>query len=392
MNNELVNRIDALRRTIAAKDIDIAIMSEVSDIFYYSGCAQPLYAVVPAKSDAFVLARKALTRIETEVTGLGIEYFSGRKDLAAIFARRGLSDARKIGFTLDTMSYASVARLMHPFASGKPEDIAWDVRMLRMVKSDAEIAIQKRAGEIMTKIPDLVRSALEPGMTELQLSAVIESYFRLNGHGIIVKCRREGIGAVPFGVCSSGINSLAGAKFDGICAGSGLSAGAPYGATDRTIKKGAPILLDYAFPLDGYIVDMTRMASLGKPVPEAMKAYQDMLKIEQEIIGMLRPGVLWKDIYTKSVEMANDMGYQDTFMGSGHERVKFVGHGVGLELDEPPYLAPEMNYELAAGMVVAVEPKVALPGVGVVGNEDTLLITEGNAESITPADPDFIVV
>ena len=389
---ELNARIDALRLYLVKNEIDLAILSQNSDIFYYSGSIQPLYVVVPAEGRAFVLARKALTRISSEVQHIDIEPFAGGKDLAAIFARRDLTDARRVGLTLDTLSYVSATRLQRLFPQSELRDIAWDLRLLRIVKSESEIAIQRRAGEIMAKVPDVVRAALKPGMTELELSALLESYFRLNGHGVVLSCRREGVEAVPFGVCSSGTNSLAGTKFEGICSGIGLSAGTPRGASNDVIANGAPIILDFGFNLEGYIIDQTRMACIG-PIPdEVRKAYDAMLHIERDIIQMLRPGVVWKDVYTRAVELADKMGYSDTFMGFGTERVKFVGHGVGTELDEPPYLAPEMKDELAAGMVIAIEPKVALPGIGVVGIEDTLVIRDSGVDILTTADPDFIIV
>lgn len=389
-STELIARIDALRTCLRENDIDLAILSQNSDIFYYSGSIQPLYVVVPAHGDAFALARKGLTRIGSEVHHIDIEPFAGGKHLAAVFARRGLSNAKRAGLTLDRLSYASATRLQKLFPQAELRDIAWDIRLLRMVKSEAEIAIQRRAGEIEAKVPEIVRSTLEAGMTELELSAMIESYFRLNGHGVCVPCRREGVDVVPFGVCSSGVNSLAGTKFEGICAGAGLTAGTPYGASNDVIAEGAPIILDYGFILDGYIIDQTRMASLGKPSDEVLRAYDAMVEIEKEIIRLLRPGTPWEAAYNRAVEMAEAMGYADTFMGVGTERVKFVGHGVGTELDEPPYIAPEMKDELAAGMVIAIEPKVALPGVGVVGIEDTLVIRDNGVEMLTTASPDFI--
>lgn len=390
-NNELNSRIEALRGYLARKQTDVAILSQTSDIIYYSGSAQPLYVVVPAEGDAFALARKGITRINTEVTHIGIEPFSGGKDLAAIFEKRGLPSARKIGMTLDTLSYTSATRMMKPFAEGTMADIAWDVRMLRTVKSEAEIAIQRRAGAVMAKVPEIVKASLEPGMTELELSALLESYFRLNGHGVIVRTRREGVGDVPFGVCSSGVNSLTGTKFEGVCAGAGTAAGSPYGAAMDVIAEGAPIIIDFGFPLEGYIIDQTRMASIGEPSDEVMQAYEDMLKVESVILDAMKPGAIWEDLYTLAANTATDMGYADTFMGSGTEQVKFVAHGVGLELDEPPYLAPDMKYPLEAGMVIAVEPKVALPGVGVVGIEDTVIVRDAGVEFITTAPREFIV-
>lgn len=391
-NEELNGRIERLKNHLASSGIDLAILSQNSDIFYYCGSMQPLYLVVPSEGEAFALARKAVTRIVSEVSHIGIETFTGGKDLAAIFAKRALTDAKRVGLTLDTLSFASANRLMKLFPKAEHQDIAWELRMQRVAKSESEIAIQRRAGKVMAKVADIVRGSLEPGMTELELSAILESYFRLNGHGVIVRCRREGVETVPFGVCSAGVNSLSGTKFEGICAGVGLSAGNPYGASRDPIPVGAPIILDFGFNLDGYIIDQTRMASVGRPSDEVVRAYESMVEIEKALISDMKPGAIWEDVYNLSVRMATEMGYADTYMGAGTERIKFVGHGVGLELDEPPYLAADMKYPLEAGMVIAIEPKVALPGVGVVGIEDTLVVRDGGVEMITTCPGEFIIV
>jgi len=388
---ELTGRVQKLQADLQTKEIDLAILSQNSDVFYYSGSIQPLYLVVPATGEPFALARKATTRIASDSPHLALEPFSGGKDMAAILARHGLAHPCKVGFTLDTLSYNSAKRFVKLFPDAELADIAWDLRMLRVAKSDAEIAIQERAGQIMEKVPEIVRSSLEPGMTELELSALLESYFRLNGHGVIVRCRREGVETLAFGVCSSGVNSLAGTKFEGICSGKGLSAGAPYGASTDAIEEGVPVILDFGFNLDGYIIDQTRMASIGEPADGVLTAYDAMVRIEADLAGMLRPGTPWEDIYHRAVELADMGGYSDTFMGIDPEKVSFVGHGVGLELDEPPYLAPEMKFRLEAGMVLAIEPKVALPGVGVVGIEDTYVVRERGADPITTADKSFII-
>ena len=347
--------------------------------------------VIPAAGDAFALARKGMTRIRSEIQHIDVAAFTSGKDLSEIFGNRGLSNSRRVGLTLDRLSYLSAMRLMKIFSLGVPEDISWDVRMLRAVKSESEIALQKKAAQIMAKVPQIVRQALVDGITELELSAVLESYFRLNGHSVIVPSRREGVDALAFGACSSGKNSLAGTKFEGVCAGIGLSSGTPYGASTDVIKKGTPIIIDFAFNFDGYIIDQTRMASIGAPDFEVLRAYDTMLEIESAIFDAMKPATMWEDIYNLAVDMANEAGYADIFMGSGTEQVKFVGHGVGLELDEPPFIASGMKYELRTGMVVAVEPKVALPGIGIVGIEDTVVVLESGVEAITVAPKEFIV-
>ncbi len=389
--DELMDRIGKLQHCLRSKEIDLAILNVNSDLHYYTGSVQPLYLLVPAESAPLLLARKALQRIREEAAHIKLEPFNGTKDLIRIIEENGFAGIKKIGLTFETTAYATVKRWQQLFGNVELVDLSWDIKALRMVKSETEIAIQTRAGTIMAELPALIRKNFSPGMTELELSAIIENYFRLNGHGVLVRCRREGI-EMTFGVCSAGINTLAGTKFDGICAGIGVSTAVPYGACYDPIDRGTPVLLDYAYNLEGYHIDQTRMFSWGSPLPEVIKAYDAMLQVEKHVISLLNPGRNWEDVYEAGLQLAIELGYEKEFMGLGPEKVKFVGHGLGLELDEPPFLAPKKNIPLVTGMVVAVEPKVSLPGIGVIGVEDTLVIREGNPEVITIADNQFLII
>lgn len=351
-----------------------------------------MYLIVPAAGGPFVLARKAIERIRAEAPQIDLEVFSGSRDLTAIFARRGLSSPAKAAFTLDATSYSAVMRFHQLLGQPEIADISWDIRTLRMAKSEAELAVQRGAGEVMAGIPDLISSGFRPGMMEIEMSAVMENYLRLRGHAALLRSRREGIEMAACGICSAGTNSLSGTKFDGVCGGAGISAAAPYGAGFNAIPERTPVIVDFALCYNDYHVDQTRMFSWGRPADEVLAAYDAMVGIERAIVENLRPGAVWEDLYNLSVEMAAESGYAEVFMGDGDEQVKFVGHGVGLELDEPPYLAPKMPDKLTAGMVLAIEPKVALPGVGIVGIEDTFIVREGQPERITTAPREFIVV
>ncbi len=194
------------------------------------------------------------------------------------------------------------------------------------------------------------------------------------------------------GVCVAGVRTLAGTKFEGVCGGTGLSPAVPYGATETIIAEGEPIVLDFAFVRHGYHIDQTRMASWGRPSDTVQRAYEAMLDVQQRVFDALRPGTRWEDVYAIALARAAESGYADTFMGVGREQVSFVGHGVGLELDEPPFLAPRMPYPLEVGMTIAVEPKVALPGIGVVGIEDTIVVRDGAPDRLTTCSQEWIVL
>ena len=375
-------RLERLNRAVAEQPIDLAVLSQNSDIYYYSGSAAPLYLAVPAGAEPFLLARKAEQRIRSEAAHLPLELFQNSADMREILERRGLRRVSRIGFTLDNLSYASVQRWTSWCEGAVPVDLSWAIRAARLVKSEAEIAIMAKAGAIMAELPEWVRDGFRPGQNELELSAVIEAHMRSRGHAGLVRCRREGI-EMGLGVCSAGASAVAGTKFDGVCAGNGGSAAVPYGAGWKRIEPGEAVVLDYAFNLEGYHIDQTRLCCWGEPGPEVQAAYAAMIRVQQRAFDAMRPGARWDAVYDAALSLAAELGYEREFMGLGIEKVRFVGHGIGLELDEPPFLAPRQERVLEAGMVAAVEPKVALPGIGVIGLEDTAVVRERGVELLT---------
>lgn len=389
-DSEFTSRINKMKILLSEKGISAAVFNQPSELYYYSGSVIPLYLVIPAEGEAFLLARKGDQKLRENVSHIETFSFTGSKDLQKIWADRKLDTASKIGFTLDSTSYSSVERIIKLSPAALPYDLSWDARFIRMIKSSAEIEVMQRGGKIAAQIPDIIRKNFKHGMTELEISLFIENYFRLNKSSGL-NSKQEALVVSP-GVCSSGSNTLSGNKFDGICSGKGISHANPFGASDDVIKEHDPIIFDYAFILEGYHLDITRMANIGKPSDKVQKAYQAMLTIHKEIISMIKPGVIWEDVFLYAEKRASDFGYSNEFMGLGSDKVRFVGHGVGLLLDEPPFLAPKMKYEIAENMTIAIEPKVSLEGIGVVGIEDTILVTKDGAEIITPAPHDYIII
>jgi Xaa-Pro dipeptidase len=150
----------------------------------------------------------------------------------------------------------------------------------------------------------------------------------------------------------------------------------------RVINRNEPVMLDYVFAFRGYLSDHTRLFSLG-PIPEDLqRAHEAMLILEQEIKHRAVPGELSGAIYDFAAAWVRERGYEAHFMGASEERVRFVGHGIGLELDEFPFLNAGQTMPLQAGMVVAVEPKLVFPGRGVVGIENTHLVTPDGLEQL----------
>jgi Xaa-Pro dipeptidase len=390
-SDEFGQRLARLQQLLVEKQVDLAVLNQSPDLYYFTGSTQPLYLAVPATGRPVILARKALERIRTEAPQIPCEYFRNTGDMRQIIDAYGFTKARWLGFALGDTAYATVTRWLRLFDDSLPVDLTDALRFLRMVKSEAEQKIIAAAGRVIAGIPRVVREAFRPDMTELELSVAIETYLRLKGHGGIIRNRREAV-ELGDGVCAAGVNTLAGNKFDSVCVGAGLHAANPFGAAAQAIPRDQPVILDFAFNYQGYHVDQTRMFCWGRPDPRVVRAFQTMLEVERVLMEELRPGKTWSELYACAAQLAADYNYGAEFMGLGPEKVRFVGHGVGLELDEPPYLAPKLDFPIVPGMTIALEPKVTLPGIGVIGNEDTVLVREDGCECLTTAPPEMIVV
>jgi Xaa-Pro aminopeptidase len=158
------------------------------------------------------------------------------------------------------------------------------------------------------------------------------------------------------------------------------------------IGRSQPVMLDYAFVLNGYISDNARIFSIGDLPEDLIKTHQAMLSIQTAVKDAARPGVLSGELYDLAWEQAHALNCQDVFMGCDDPRVRFVGHGVGLEIDEYPFLAQGQSLPLKEGMIIALEPKAIIPGKGVVGIENTHVVTQDGLRQLTTLEEQICIV
>ena len=285
---------------------------------------------------------------------------------------------------------------MKRFQKGLGECVVSDatplIRNVRSVKSSYEINILKDAALIVDKVCKRVPEVLKAGMTDLELSAELEFVARKAGHQGMVRLRGFN-NELFYGHVFSGPDSAVPTYSDTPLGGLGLSPSFPQGASYKTIRRNEPITVDFTGIFDGYIVDQTRMFSLGELPEKLAKAYVDMVLILERAKQIAKPGVSWGSVYDECLQMACDMGYQDHFMGSKGAQVSFIGHGVGVELDEYPFIAKGFNdYELKENMTFAFEPKVVFPGLGAVGVEDTFWVGADGLKHLTFSNHELIVL
>jgi Xaa-Pro aminopeptidase len=283
---------------------------------------------------------------------------------------------------LDILPVNQYARYVEALKPVDIVDISPVVQEIRSIKSAFEIAIIRQAAKLGDYMMRIAREALKEGMSELELSGRIEMAARMRGHQGFVRMRTFNAECY-WGPVISGAAAAEPAFVDTTEGGHGASLALPAGAGHRPIARHEPVIVDMAATIGGYNADITRTFSLGR-LPEKLEvAYRESLEIMQTLAGDIHPGVAVSELYVKAEKLADKKNLLPHFMGFGNEKAGFCGHGLGLELDEPPVISRNSKAVLVPGHVIALEPKFTFPGEGVVGVEDVFLVTENGGEKLT---------
>jgi Xaa-Pro dipeptidase len=375
--DEINRRIEGFRQRLAVEGLDGALFCHAIDIYYFAGTRQNSVLWIPLDGAPVLLIRKSFSRGRQESGLEDVRPFTSSKDLPDILGNQ----ARRIGLTLDVLPVQYFNFYRNLLRHCEFIDISTINRELRSVKSSWELEQMRMSGRMLadafSRIPDL----LNPGMRELDLAAEFE--YRLRKAGIGGYLRIRGFNQEISGIATAGENAAAAGCFDGPVTGTGFWTAAPYGTSQDVIREGSPIIIDYGGFYNGYHTDMTRIFCFGNLDPELKRAFALSCDIQAWITENLLPGKICEDIFYRAAQMATHAGFGEHFMGHSGELAKFVGHGVGLELDELPVLAPKFKGPLQAGQTVAVEPKFLFPGKGVVGIENTFAINDKGYENLT---------
>jgi len=384
---EVAARIRALQETLAREEVALAYIDHLTDRLYYAGTIQEGVLLVPAAGEARFYARKSFSRAEQE-SPLPVEPFPGRRGLAALLEERGVRGAR-VGLALDVTPAPTYLWLTEKVGA-QAVDLALAIRLQKAVKSAWELAQITRAAEQANRVLAAAPELLRLGATELEVSAEIEKRLRLGGHPGTLRIRRPGLELGMIYVVS-GAGGLYPTNFDGPDGAEGLYPTAVSGAGRKELAAGETVMIDMVSSYNGYQADTTRLFAVGREVPqEAARAQRFCLDVLARIEAQLKPGANCGAIYRETLAWAQERGLPEGFMGYGENQVKFFGHGVGLDLDGFPILAAKVDLELAENMVIAVEPKAFLTGVGPVGVENTYRITADGCESFCPLEGEIV--
>ncbi|MBI5444252.1 MAG: aminopeptidase P family protein, partial [Deltaproteobacteria bacterium] len=335
---------------------------------------------VPPEGDPLVLVRKDVARAQSE-SPFPIEPLPTVRDVAERIRARVGSLPRRIGVEGDVLPLDQLERLRGLLPGAELRSASVALAKTRAVKSDYEVEQIRRAGEVVAQAVETVADHLREGVTELELAAAIEYELRRRGHGGLIRMRGFNQ-EIFYGHVFAGATAAAPSFVDAPTGGQGLSPALAHGASQRPIRRGEPVIVDLVGNHGGYLCDQTRSFSLGALPEHLTRAFEVARGILERVEEAARPGVPASRLYELAVRAAEESGFGDCFLGN-EQKVSFVGHGIGLEVDELPFLARGFDASLEAGMVVAVEPKFIFPGEGVVGIEDTLRVTQTGVERLT---------
>lgn len=382
LRHELLKRIANLQQAIGGRGMDGALIVQKTDLFYFSGTSQQGWLYVPGAGKPILMIFKEYERAREESALDEIVSIAGIKKIPEILADYGCPTPFVLGMELDVLPVNLYFQYQAIFAKTKIVDVSNDIRLIRAVKSEYEIGKLTAAAALSDKVAARVPELLVAGKTEVVLAGELEGYARSLGHQGIVRMRLWG-SELFYGHLLAGDGAAVPSYLASPTGGQGVSGAIGQGAGFRKIGVNEPVLVDYVFALDGYISDHARIFSIGQVSGELRAAHEAMLAIQERIKGEARPGVATGDLYDLMVALAEKQGYRENFMGVGERRIRFTGHGVGLELDEFPFIAKGQQLLLEAGMVIALEPKTIFPGKGVVGIENTHLVTDRGLVPLT---------
>ncbi|MCG8615964.1 MAG: Xaa-Pro peptidase family protein, partial [Desulfobacterales bacterium] len=304
------------------------------------------------------------------------------KKIPETLSGKGIALPKRLGLELDVMPANIYMMFNSIFKSSEILDVSTAIRLQRAVKSGFEIECIRTSSALADQVAAGVPELAEPGMTEVELAGLVEARARKLGHQGTIRMRLWD-NDLFYGHIMCGPEAAVPGSLASPTAGTGMNPFVGQGPSFKPLERHQPLLVDYVFAMDGYLSDHARIFSLGELDDEFHKAHEAMCDIQDMVKQMAVPGTVSGDIYTAMVEKAESSGYGAAFMGAAPPKIRFTGHGVGIELDEFPFIAHGQALPLEAGMVFALEPKVILPGKGVVGVENTCLVTPDGLDILT---------
>jgi Xaa-Pro dipeptidase len=378
-------RLEQLQASLREMGWQAALVMQPRDLYYYAGTAQPANLWVPDEGDPVLFTRRVheLTReatwIDRTVSAGGFGEMSRALDDLGL----SLPQGAVLGVEQDVLPYRLVESLKKRLEGVRLENVSPTVLRQRLVKDDGELARIRKAVELWKRGHEAIMEILAVGVAEYEVAAAMENAARLGGGDGMVWPRRWDSFLPAGGIVASGPNAWVVSGEAMTVTGVGLNQGLPWGPSSRRLEAGDLVVVDFTLSYKGYHCDVTRTYCVGEPSQEQRDLWERLLELHLRVVDQVRPGVTGEELYLSARGLAEEAGLIDNFMGVGSERGSYIGHSIGLEVDEWPVLGAGYDEPLPVGAVITIEPKFMVPGLGGVMVEDDLVVTPGGHEVIS---------
>ena len=383
MENELELKWRRIQQAMRQEEADGCLLTMNMNLYYVSGQVFNGYFYLPAEGRPYWFVKR-LTVPETNQ----VHVIRKPEQMPELFRDLNLAMPRKLLLEADELSYNEYIRLQHVFRAEATGNASALIRHIRMIKTPWEIEQMRISARRHEAVYREIPACYRPGMRDIELQIEIEKRMRV--HGSLGYFRAFGSNMDIFmGSLLAGENAGEPSPFDFALGGTGMHASGPLGANGTLLEEGTTVMADMSGNYTAYQTDMTRVFSIGKLPDRAYRVHRVALEIQARMERTAKPGVSCAELYRDALAMAGQEGLKDCFMGT-HLQAKFVGHGVGLEINELPVLTTRSKDILQPGMTFAFEPKFVLAGIGAVGIENTFLVTDSGVEKMTLLDENII--
>jgi Xaa-Pro dipeptidase len=380
--NELSSRLLRLRRNMDKyhSGWEIAVIFSKINLFYLTGTMQEGMLVIPRQEDATLWVRRSYERAINESLFPNIKPMDSYRDAAGSYP----AIPKSVYLETEFVPLAMLQRFQKYFPFDEVKSLDYAIAITRAVKSTYELGLMEEAGKIHREIlEEHVPFMLKQGMSEVELAGELYAIMLKKGHHGLVRFGMFDT-EVVLGHIAFGESSIYPTSFNGPGGNYGMSPAVPLlGNRKRLLKRGDLVFVDIGLGVNGYHTDKTMTYMFGKQLPlEAIKEHIRCVEIQDTIASMLVPGAIPSKIY-EEVMNSLEPSFLENFMGYGSRQVKFLGHGIGLTIDEVPVIAKGFDEPLEENMVLALEPKKGIKDIGMVGIENTFVVTPKGGRCIT---------
>ena len=383
LSKDLLIRQQRLQSGMQSMNIGGCILTTAVNVFYMTGMVYNGYYYLPIEGQPIHFVKRP-----EDVNFDNTIYIRKPEQITDELKNLGLLIPQSVLIETDVISFGECSRLLNTFGLKEAANASTLMRKVRSVKTEFELEQVRLCARKHEAVYKIIPSVYKEGMTDIEFQIEIERLMRLHGSLGLFRSYGENMD-IYMGSLLTGENAEAPSPFDFALGGAGTSPILPLGASGQKIKKGNTIMVDMAGNYTPWMTDMTRVFSVGKTLDLAYRAHQVSIEISNKVMDIAKPGVSCAELYNIAMEAVVKNNLEPYFMGT-KQQAKFVGHGVGLEINEPPVLTPRSKELLEPNIVFALEPKFVIPEVGAVGIENTYLVTQDGLEKLTILEEEII--